>query len=221
LKELVLLVVFAVVQNIDNLVLAGAYRLKNVLIPLDPNLTIAALSGIATGGAVFLARFSQCEARHFGFGSFSESIGRSILVMIGVWTLVAYFRARLFPGLAKPFVTTDALGRISIAPGNFTGSSMSVSEAIIPGMALAVDNIAPSFAFGLVAARQQNMIATGFALSTLIVVFSVVSVWIGQAFGGRGKKHLHWLAPEIASGCVMIAIALLDPGDFTHGWITP
>jgi putative Mn2+ efflux pump MntP len=220
-KALILLVIFAAVQNIDNLVLAGAYRLKNVLVSLRSNLTIAALSGIATGGAVFFARFSQFEARHFCFGSFSEAIGRSILVMIGVWTLVAYFRARLFPGFAKSFCAKDGFRRRQSGPANCIGSLMSVSEAIIPGTALAMDNIAPSFAFGLVTASQQNLVASGSALSVLIVVFSVLSVWIGQALGRRGRKHLHWMAPEIASGCMMIAIALLDPGDLVHGRINP
>ena len=43
-----LLALFAIAQNIDNFVLAGAYRFKNVLIPKQPNLLIAILSGVAT-----------------------------------------------------------------------------------------------------------------------------------------------------------------------------
>ena len=215
----VFLVLFALLQNIDNLVLAGAYRLNSISIPLRPNLVIAVLSGLSTGGAVILAKLSQSEALRFGFGSSSEVVGRSILVMIGVWTLVGYFRARLFLCLENSESGETVAAIIPSGSRGLSGASMSVSAVIIPGTALAVDNIAPSFAFGLVNAKQLNLVAIGLILAALTATCSVFSVWVGQAAGRSGRDYLRWISPELASGCLMIAIASLDPGDFVLDWI--
>jgi putative Mn2+ efflux pump MntP len=214
MSAFIFLILFAALQNIDNFVLAAAYRLKAVSIPLPPNLLIAVLSGLATGIAVILAGVTKGAASNLGFGSASEVIGRGLLIMIGVWTLIGYFRARLFPQLTDPVKGAADPTTRRCAP-----QVMRVSEAMIPGIALAVDNIAPSFAFGLQNATHKGITATGFVLAALTAALSVVSVWVGQAVGGQGRNHLRWISPEIASGCLVIAIALLDPGDFAQDWI--
>jgi putative Mn2+ efflux pump MntP len=219
MSALILVIVFALIQNIDNAMLAIAYRLRNVIIPLRSNLTVAALSGFATGAGVILAGASRFEAANVDLGSFSELVGRGILVMIGIWTLVGYFRSKLFPYL------NEALFRDNELNGGHNGSTsgdkiiMGVSAAMIPGTALAADNIAPSFAFGLVNSGQGSIIIAGFILAALTAAFSVVSIWIGQAAGVRGKNHLHWTSPKMVSGCLMIAIGLLEPRDFVEAWI--
>lgn len=214
-----LLFLFAAIQNIDNLVLAGSYRLRNVIIPLRPNLTIAVLSGFATGAGVMLAGVSQVEAAHFGLGSFSEVVGRGILVMIGAWTLIGYFHAKLFADLDESSSGDNERHSGHNVSTNRNEIIMCVSAAMIPGTALALDNIAPSFAFGLVIPKHESIIVAGFILAALTAVLSVVSVWIGQAAGVCGRNRLRWISPEMASGCLMIAIVLLDPGGFAQAWI--
>jgi putative Mn2+ efflux pump MntP len=206
------LVLFAIVQNIDNLVFAGAYRLRNVIISSRPNLVIASLSGVATAASVILAGVSHFEATRFGLGSVPDLIGRGILIMIGVWTLVGHFRANLFDPSREASIDHR---------GTPVGEAraMGMSTALIAGTALALDNIAPCFAFGLVNARQQEIIATGLILAVLTAAFSIVSVSIGQAAGGRGRNQMRWISPNIASGCLMIAIASFDPGDLAQAWL--
>jgi putative Mn2+ efflux pump MntP len=221
MSALIFLVLFALAENIDNLLLAGAYGLRNVIIPLRANLTIATLSGVATGAGVMSARLSQLEAVHFSLASLSEVVGRGMLIMIGVWALVAHFRAKLFPDLDARLPHPNKPRDDHSGSANNDRTVMCVSAAMLPGTALAVDNIAPSFAFGLVNPKPDSIVATGFILAALTAALSVTAVWIGQATGKRGIDHLLWISPTMASGCLMIAIALLDPGALAQAWIKP
>jgi putative Mn2+ efflux pump MntP len=207
------LVLYALLQNVDNLVLAAAYRLRNVTITSRSNLIIAGLSGIATGAGVIVAQVVKLNANHFGLGSTTEIIGRGILVMIGVWTLVGYFRARLFPAVNSPHFDERGSALLETRVTAETGRPMSLSEAVISGTALAIDNLAPSFAFGLVNPAPQSLAGAGTILALLTAVFSVASVVVGQAIGARGRNGLRWVSPEIASASLIICIAILDPGD--------
>lgn len=217
MKTLALLTFFAVVQNIDNLLMAGAYRLKGVVIPPGANAVLAALSGFATALGVLIAGLGASTAFHLRYEWLSEAVGRGLLVMLGAWTLAGYFRARLFPGLGDQRAEPGP----PVGEGGGGPSRMTASAALVPGFALAVDNIAPSFALGLVNLRHGQLVTTGAAFTALIMAFSVLSVWGGQAIGRGGNRHLRWISPEIASGGLMILIAVLGPGDLAEGWLAP
>jgi len=216
MNALAVLAFFAFIQNIDNMLTAGAYRLKNVVIPIGPNMVMAALSGAATAIGVVIAGLGESTAFHLRYEWVSEAVGRGLLVMIGVWTLAGYFRARLFPQIGD----AEEREELELPAGSVRDGSvrMTASAALVPGFALAVDNIAPSFALGLVNLRHGRFIATGVTFTALIMGFSLLSVWIGQAMGRGGKNHLRWVSPEIASGLLMITIAVLGPGDLAEGW---
>src|SRR5258708_9487036 len=66
MSAIAIIVLFAVLQNIDNFVLAAAYRLKNVLIPFRMNVLIAVFSGIATGVPVIVASGIRLETVQIG-----------------------------------------------------------------------------------------------------------------------------------------------------------
>lgn len=207
---------FALLQNIDNLVLAAAYRLKDVAITWPSNLVIAGMSGIATGAGVALAQAVKLNVGEFGLGSAAEVIGRGILVMIGSWTLVCYFRVKLFSNINAPVLKNRPSVSNEGAGASDSGKPMTIAEAIVSGTALAVDNLAPSFAFGLVNPARQSLIEAGATLAILTAAFSVVSVYVGQAIGAEGRSRLRWISPEVASGCLIISIGILDYGDVQH-----
>jgi putative Mn2+ efflux pump MntP len=204
-----LFIVFAGVQNIDNFVLAAAYGLKNVQISVKSNLLIAALSSIATGTALLVSDVLKWEAGQLGFETATETIGRGILLMIGIWTLVACFGSSLFRQLG------DARSaRQSAADQLATVITMSTPEALVVGVALAVDNIAPSFAFGLVDSIRQIPLLSISLLTALTGGASLLAVRIGQVLGRKGRGQFRktfatTLKPEFISGMLFIAIALL------------
>ena len=81
-----LFVLFAAVQNVDNLVLAAAYGLKNIHISFKSNLVIATFSAIATGSALLLSAALKWEAVRLGLVPATEAIGRGVLFMIGIYS---------------------------------------------------------------------------------------------------------------------------------------
>jgi putative Mn2+ efflux pump MntP len=210
----------AVLQNIDNFVLAAAYRLKNVFIPISRNLLIAVLSGIATGGPVLVASGFRAEAIQMGFNATAGIAGRGILLMLGVWTLVVYFRSRLFPQLGEEEADRKDDHRHDVKSPQHA-VLIRISETMIAGIALAVDNLAPSFAFGLINPMRQHALLSGLLLGILVAGFSIVAVVCGQISGSGGRAQFQrflpaFITPELISGLLLIGIALapLDIDDW-------
>jgi putative Mn2+ efflux pump MntP len=204
-----LFVVFAAVQNIDNLVLAAAYGLKNVKISSTSNLLIAALSAIATGSALLVSVVLKREAAHLGFEAVTEAIGRGILLMIGIWTLAGCFGSILFRQLGR--ARSDLPNRATLPEAD---TLLTTPETMVAGLALAIDNIAPSFAFGLVdSIRQIPLLSISF-LTALTGACSVLAVAVGQSLGRKSYGQLDQLfsarlRPELISGLLFIGIAIL------------
>ena len=195
------LVLFAALQNIDNFFMAAAYRWKGLEIRWRSNLVIAALSGLFTEAAFLAANAVKSEILGYRLGEYSEMIGRGILVMIATWTLVGYFRARFFPQWSD--------SKTGISSGS-SGAAMGFREAAVLGVALAADNLGPSFAFGLINPAAPMI---GFCLSILIFFISLLSVECGQAAAARFRNGLGKVSPKFAAGCLLLGIALFDPGD--------
>lgn len=225
LLVLAVFVSLAVLQNIDNFALAAAYRLKNVVIPTSRNLFIALLSGIATGVPVFVATGLGSKAIQMGLDTTAGIAGRGILLMLGFWTLVGYFRSRLFPQLREEEADNKDDHRRGVkAPGQ--ESLIRTSEATIAGTALAVDNLAPSFAFGLINPMRQSALLSGLLLGTLAAGFSIVAVICGQISGRRGRAQFQrflpaFITPELISGLLLIGIAVapLDIDDWAADFL--
>ena len=215
-----LLALFAIAQNLDNFVLAGAYRFKNVLIPKQPNLLIAILSGVATVLAAGVGWAFGEKAVQQGHWEVTEVMGRGLLIMLGVWALVGYFRTKLFPQLRarKAMVATvGAATSQAELPAVITSS-----EAMVAATALAIDNLAPSFAFGV--RHPGYSFSSVLVLGALTAVVSVFLVALGQSTGRTGRSRFHhppieFVSPELVSGLLIIAIGLFDPGDLAHGLI--
>src|SRR5260221_13824740 len=119
-------------------------------------------------------------------------MGRGLLIMLGVWTLVGYFRTKLFPQLRDRKATVAVAGAAT-SPAELPVVITS-SEAMVAAAALAIDNLAPSFAFGV---RHP-----GYSLSSLVVLGVLTaagSVWLvtlGQSTGRTGRSRFH--QPAIA-----------------------
>lgn len=207
------LALFATVQNIDNLVVATAYRLKNASIPIRSNLVISLLSGVATGVPAVIAIQLRSEAVHIGLNTSMALIGRGILFMLGVWSLCVCLRPGLFQRLKTPAscgVSSDS---------RQTQSSKGVrpiraGEAFVVGLALAVDNIGPSFAFGAIDPIRPGFLLSGVMLAATTAGVSVVAVAWGQTLGQKARARSQYLlpaflTPELIAGFLFIALAIV------------
>jgi putative Mn2+ efflux pump MntP len=206
-RVLALLALFGFVQNIDNFVFAVAYRWQGIGIDWKANVFIAAVSALFTELAMLAASGTQFEAWRFGLDNYTEVVGRGLLVMIGVWTLAGWLRLKLFP--AKNVCAFDAAA--GAAPSG--AAPMKFREACFLGIALAADNVGPSFAFGLV---NHSTLGLGFALSALTAAGSLAAVRFGQSIGTKGEKRFPVLPPKLVAGCLILAIGLFDPADIVR-----
>lgn len=198
------LLLFAGLQNIDNFVVGAAYRFKSVSIPFPSNFLVSALSGLATGLACGGAQFVRSQTVRLGLEPSTEIVGRSLLLMIGTWTLVGYFRRRLFL-----FLNGDALKAKPILVERLKSCRMTPLQAVIPGIALAIDNVGPSFGFGLIRLESTTFAFEGVILALSTAIGSFVCIKVGQFVASRGAKVCR-ISPEVISGSLMISIALLD-----------
>jgi putative Mn2+ efflux pump MntP len=210
-NALALVAFFGFVQNIDNFVFAVAYRWQNKRIDWPANCFIAAVTALFTELAMLAASGTQFEALRFGLDNYTEILGRGLLVMIGVWTLVGCLRLQLFPLQGCP--SLDDAASVSSPPAV---APMKCKEACFVGIALAADNVGPSFAFGLV---NHCALGFGLALAALTAVGSLAAMSFGQSVGAKGRKRLHCLSPKLVAGCLILAIGLFDPADILRsGW---
>lgn len=211
MNTLAFLALFAVLQNIDNFALGVAYRWQRIRITWRSNLFIAALSGLFTGLAMLAANLAKSEVSRFGLDHYTEIVGRGLLVMIGTWTLIGYFRIKLFPQLR------DSSSKAGLTLPPTVIATMKFSETVLVGTALAADNLAPSFAFGLV---NPSSAAVGLTLSALTSFVSVLSVITGQVAGAQGRHRLPGLSPKLVAGCLILVIALFEPGDLARNGLS-
>ncbi len=209
---LAFIALFAVLQNIDNLVLAAAYRWQNVAITWRSNLFIAAFSALFTGLALVGASCAKSGVLVLGLDHYAEIVGRGLLLMIGAWMLIGHFSKALFPQLRRPVLERR--------PHTFSTSAaeMKLGEALLVGTALAVDNLGPSFAFGLINPATPS---SGFVLSALTGVASLLAVSIGQISGAKTRRYVHGFSPKLIAGCLILSIACFDPGDMTRDRVQP
>jgi putative Mn2+ efflux pump MntP len=207
MSGLTFLALFAVFQNLDNLVLAAAYRWQGIQIRWGSSCFIGALSGVFTAAALLTAHFAKSQAFWLGVGRYAEVLGRGVLVTIGVLTLVGYFHARLCPLL---YSSCPA----KAPPRSATKlAEMKFNETVLVGTALAIDNLGPSFAFGLVESATTSV---GLTLSAMTGVVSVLAVLAGQAAGAKGRHQLRQFPPKLVAASLIFCVALFDPGDLVH-----
>jgi len=198
----------AIYQNVDNFAFAAAYRIKNVVISWRANIVIAIFSGAASGGAVALGSLLEEKAQNF-VGVVLKGVSCGILIVIGVWILGVYVRSNLFPRLGDSASDDDAEKLIEKIDVHDEPSDMSSREAVVAAIALAADNLGPSFLGGFCGTHGANPALPGILLAALTCLFSVFAVTQGQAIGRMQYLALRRTAPGFVSGLMVIGIALL------------
>jgi putative Mn2+ efflux pump MntP len=210
------LFIAAIYQNVDNFALAAAYRIKNVAIPWRANLLIAFFSGLATGAAVISGYVSgqgiDAEAEHLGLGSISEKTGRGILIMIGVWIMIGYFRSKLFRQLGNSPDPANPANAERTSAESKSNAIVQIrrSESFVVAVALAADNLGPSFFLGWAGLIRNDVGLSALVLFGLTVLCSVVAVSLGQLVGERGRLQLRFFPAELVSAVLIIGIGLFD-----------
>lgn len=153
----VLILGFAV--SIDGFFAGIAYGIKQIKIPVLSLFSIGFVTLACTGFSCFGARFLQ---RYFD-PPLMAAAGAIMLIAVGLTGVLRQYFSRLS---ASPDVDDGAQGRVKISFGKIVvcimakperadmdqSSRLSMAEALLLGLALGVDNMAATFAAGLVEA---------------------------------------------------------------------
>lgn len=176
----------AAVSNLDNLAAGFAFGMRGRRITAAPNVVIAAVTMVATAGAMTFGHALSHLVPH-GVGS---ALGALIIIAIGAATIVSSLHAVRQP--------TSDRGPVRRWPGG-AREAISSREALVLGVALSLNNVGSGVGAGV--AGVSPLVTT-----TLAGVFSLICVGGGSRSGSSvGRLVGGWPAPLIG-GVVLIGV---------------
>lgn len=171
----------ALATNLDNLVIGMALGLKARRLSSLANLLIALCSAAATFLCCYLSSFLAA------YGKIAGVIGGALLILLG---LISFFPS-------KPSKTEQNMIQkdqpLPISPG----------EAALLGLALAINCLAAAFGAGM-----SGVLALPAALG--VGIFSFICTGTGNILGLFGKKKIPSSAFTAISGCLMVALGVIQ-----------
>lgn len=190
----------AVASNLDNAGVGIAYGVRGVQISFIANALIALISGLTTwiagaAGQVIVRYVSE----HIATG-----IGGSVMILVGLWVLTDPMRTRL----RQRVRTKGVLSRILRDPlvADFDKSqTISLSEASILGIALALNALAGGFDAGM---AHIDIVITALGVAVFSFVLLGISAYLGRRFAAQ------WLGDKatIIAGLLLVVIGLYQFG---------
>jgi putative Mn2+ efflux pump MntP len=184
----------AVVSNLDNLTVGFGFGVRGRPIARGPNLIIAAVTMAGTAGAMTSGRtFSAAVSL-----SVASTLGATIIIAIGLWTVVVSLRA---VSCAVQHVPWDRVGGehelLGCDPGGEQG--LSFRKAVGLGAALAMNNVGTGLGAGV--AGISPLVTT-----LLAGAVSLVCVGGGSRIGSfLGRLLLGRWAPPF-SGLILLGL---------------
>ncbi|MBV9165103.1 MAG: manganese efflux pump [Solirubrobacterales bacterium] len=178
-------VFIAAVSNLDNLAAGFAFGMRGRGITAAPNLVIAAVTMVATAGAITFGRALSHLMPH----DVASALGALIIIAIGGATIASSLHTVCQP-------TSDRRSRRR--PGG-TSDAISSREALVLGVALSLNNVGSGVGAGV--AGVSPLVTTALA-----GVFSLICVGGGSRTGSSvGRLVGGWPAP-IIGGLVLVGV---------------
>jgi putative sporulation protein YtaF len=189
------LLALAVASNLDNAGVGVAYGVRRIRISCLANLIIAVISGIATWASGWVGRVF---AEHLPART-AAAIGAVVMIGVGLWVMSEPWRERRANRQARTVVT-----RILRDPAtaDFDRSqTISVAEAVILGIALAVNALAGGFDAGIL---HLGLVWVALAVGVCSFVLLGLSAYLGRRYAADalGDKATY------VAGALLILIGL-------------
>ena len=167
----------SVASNLDNAGVGIAYGVRGVKISGTANGLIALISGVAT----LLAGVAGNLIIQYIPSNIATYIGGAVMILVGLWVLTEPFRNRLKRGIGDDIVFTRILRDPMIA--DFDSSKhISMGEAAILGIALALNALAGGFDAGVVHIPVW-MTAVGVAIFSYLLLG--ISAYVGRRYAAE------------------------------------
>jgi len=169
---------FSISANIDNFTVAIAYGLKK-RIGILSNLLIALVSGIGT----FLSMSIGLLINRFLLSNISNIVGSLILIIIGLWFILDYYRKRKTDTFALKN-NYETLINSKIA-GNDNSKYIDITESIILAFGLTINNLGLGIGASITGLNIYftTLLTIIFSLLSILLGFTIGNTYLAKAFG--------------------------------------
>jgi len=182
---------FAVSSNLDNLVVGFSYGIKKIHVSLLSNLIIAFITFAGT----LASMLAGSSITHFIPISIASAIGSVILIGIGIFSLIIYFRNR----------KNEALWHMTGSEKYDKNENKKIeyNEAVTLGLALTINNI------GLgIGAAISGLGVLPTAIGSFI--FSILFLYIGNVFGDSFLSEFIGKYAEPIAAIIIIILGIWE-----------
>lgn len=186
----------SVASNLDNAGVGIAYGVRGVKISAIANAIIAIISGVAT----YIAGVAGNLTVHYVSPRVATVIGAVVMLLVGLWVLTEPWREKLRKESRNGTVFSRILDDPMVA--DFDKShTISLSEALILGVALALNALAGGFDAGT---AHIGVLGTSIGVAVFSYALLGVSAYIGRKYAAE------WLGNKatIVAGLLLIAIGI-------------
>ena len=198
--ELVALLVFGFALSLDGFGAGLAYGLRQIRVPIVSMVIISLTSGLAISVSLLLGHLAAQgippdPARH---------LGGVLLILLGFWILLQALRSSTRRTLSIRIPQLGIVIQVLLEPldADMDGSGcISAREAVVLGVALALDAFAAGFA-----------IALSGLFSVFVPLFVVVGLFMLLHLGMvMGQRSAHLLSDKVSllPGCLLIVLGVL------------
>lgn len=194
------IIAIGIASNLDNAGVGIAYGVRKIRIPWPQNLAIAVVSFVAT----LLAGFFGSAVTAWLSPVIANFIGTVVIVSVGVWVLMQPLIARRpskqQPKQSNATFITDILRNPEAADRN-NNQAISLGEAMILGVALAMNALAGGFDAGI---TKLDVVWT----SVSVGLFSFVLLGLAAYSGRRYAAETLGEKATIAAGILLILVGI-------------
>ncbi|CAM3965073.1 sporulation membrane protein YtaF [Alicyclobacillus pomorum] len=179
---IITIVAIAVASNLDNAGVGIAYGARGITISWVANALIAGISGAATylAGAVGDTMTQYVEPRY------AILTGGTVMLLVGIWVLLEPWRRRCPKRSSdKSQSTQNVVTRILQDPveADFDRSqTISIKEALVLGIALALNALAGGFDAGAV---HIGVLETALAVAVCSYLLLGISAYLGRKYAAN------------------------------------
>lgn len=188
-------ILLGIVANLDNMCMGFVYGLQRKRVSFLSNAVIALISGAATFISCFLGGLAATTIKEWAGLS-----GGILLCLAGVWMVVDALRKHKHDGQAQ-----DAPDYPHFKRDKNGNKHITFRETALLGLALGLNCIGLALGAGLSGIDS-------FVLAASMVVFSFLTVWLGNAVALR--RLLHRKIPqktiEVISALLVVGIGLYE-----------
>lgn len=195
--NIVEILAFAIIINVDNFIVGIAYGIRKLKINIFINIIIGLMSFFITLFSMVIGKF----ACRFLPNYISNILGSCILLIMGLYYILGFFIRK---AKGKKNVSNKGTNSILESPEKAdadNSGNIDIKESITLGLALSLNNVG----IGIGASIAGINI---YEASISIFIFSIISIPIGYFLGSKYFSKLFGDYGELISGIIILILAL-------------